>query len=225
MTADNSYLYTRKRFNDEDVARDYVVKKNTLSTTKNRREMACIMKAVAGLPAGSRVLDLPCGTGRLESMLLGKGFKVVAADYSTPMLEQARALHEEALADSGVAGRLRFERQDVMKTTYANGEFDAVICNRLFHHYPEPETRRAALGELSRIFTDRLVLSYYDSFSLSTLRFRLRNRLRGKIPRDRIPIPYADFRRDFESCGLRAVRKLPVRAGVSPQTYLVLAHA
>jgi ubiquinone/menaquinone biosynthesis C-methylase UbiE len=224
MTSQDSYLYTRERFNDEDVARDYVVKKNAPSTSKNRREMARIVKALAGLPEGSRVLDLPCGTGRLESMLLEKGFEVVAADYSAPMLGQARALHARELADSSIGERLRFERQDVTKTTYADGEFDAVICNRLLHHYPEPAMRRMVLGELSRIFTDRLVLSYYDSFSLSTLRFRLRNRLRGKIPKDRIPIAYAEFRRDVESVGLRVLRKLPVRAGVSPQTYLVLVH-
>ncbi len=218
----DAYIDTRERFNDEAVARDYVAKKNTLATSKNRREMACIGAALEGLAVGSRVLDLPCGTGRLAAMLLKRGFEVVEADYSAPMIDAAKAWYLDHPLDGESASRLRFVRQDVMHTTFDDDAFDAVICNRLLHHYPEPATRRAVLGELARICRDRLIVSYYDSFALSALKFRLRNRLRGVTPTDRIPIATSEFRRDYESCGLRLLRTLPVRYGISPQTYLVL---
>lgn len=222
-TPDNSYVDTRERFNDEAVARDYVTKKNRLDTSKNRREMACITAALDGVAAGSRVLDLPCGTGRLARMLLGRGYRVVAADYSLPMIEAARAYHRETGLDADARARLDFVQQDVMNTTFEDDAFDVVICNRLLHHYPGSDTRRAVLAELARICRGRLIVSYYDRFALSALKFHLRNRLRNITPTDRIPIAAETFRRDYEHCGLRLVRTLPVRRGVSPQTYLVLA--
>jgi len=222
----DSYLDTRERFDSEAVALDYVDKKNTLARGKNRREMACIVAALDGLTPGSRVLDLPCGSGRLEAMLVKRGFDVVAADYSMPMIEVARAYHAEGvLADPATRERLRFERQDVMSTTFEDQSFDAVICNRLLHHYPEPGTRRRILAELARICRGRLIVSYYDNFALSAVKFHLVNRLRGVKPVDRIPISSARFRADCEAVGLRCVRRLPVRNGISPQTYVVLLGA
>jgi 2-polyprenyl-3-methyl-5-hydroxy-6-metoxy-1,4-benzoquinol methylase len=222
----DSYLDTRERFNDERVARSYVHKKNVRDSSKNRREMACIVQALEGVAAGSRVLDLPCGTGRLESMLLDKGFEVVAADYSLPMIEAARDYYAETLLkDPARSARLSFVQQDVMNTTFDDDWFDAVICNRLIHHYPEPETRRRVLTELARICRGPLVVSYYDNFALSALKFRMRKRIRGVVPVDRIPISRAVFQADYQACGLRCTRTLPVRYGVSPQTYLVLEQA
>ncbi len=218
-----TYLETRDRFNDEAVAGSYVLKKNTLTTSKNRREMACIVDALDGLPPNSRVLDLPCGSGRLEAMLIEKGFQVVAADYSRPMLDAARAFHADGLlGNAESADRLHFEQQDIMHTTFADGYFDAVICNRLFHHYPASETRREVFRELARICSGRLIVSYYDNFALSALKFHLRNRLSGHRPTDRIPVWAGVFRSDYEACGLKSNRVLPVRYGVSPQTYIVL---
>ena len=59
-------------------------------TPKHERETGCIMKLLAGLPAGANVLDLPCGTGRLLPLLVGAGFQVTAADSSGHMLDLAR---------------------------------------------------------------------------------------------------------------------------------------
>lgn len=222
----DSYLSTRDRFNDELAARDYVVKKNTPNNARNRRELACIEAALEGLPASSLVLDLPCGSGRLEPMLLDRGFKVVAADYSLPMIEAARAWHASCAPGASRSGESPvFERQDIMNTSYPDDCFDVVICNRLLHHYPESETRRSVLLEMRRICRDRLIVSYYDNFALSALKFHLRNRIRGVRPVDRIPIAARVFRQDYESVGLRCSKRLPVRFGISPQTYLVLTRS
>jgi 2-polyprenyl-3-methyl-5-hydroxy-6-metoxy-1,4-benzoquinol methylase len=211
-----SYRATRERFDDRAAADDYVIKKNLTDNARNRRELACIERALEGLAPGARVLDLPCGSGRLEPVLARRGFEVTAADYSEPMLAAARRHTESA------AARVRFRREDILSTTFADAEFDAVICNRLLHHYPEAELRRAVLAELARICRGRLVVSFYWNLALSALRFHLRNRIKGIRPNDRIPITLREFRADFESCGLVATGIFPVRRGISPQTYVRL---
>ena len=42
------------------------------------------------LPPGSVVLDIPCGTGRIDNCLLDRSLRVIAADISTAMLTVAR---------------------------------------------------------------------------------------------------------------------------------------
>lgn len=218
----SSYRDTRRRFDDRAIATAYVSKKN-VSTRKNRLEMQCIEQALEGLKVDSLVLDLPCGSGRLEPMLLGKGFNVVAADFSRPMLDVAKQ-HVEAAPPSsqGASQALYFSQQDILSTAFKDDTFDAIVCNRLFHHYPEPDLRRAVFRELKRICRNRLIVSYYSNFALSALRFHLSARLRREVPSDRVPIWYSVFKDDFESVGLRCVKQLPVRFGVSPQTYLLL---
>lgn len=219
---DSSYTTIRERFNDAAVARTYVRKKNALDSSKNRREMDCIVRALDGVAAGSRVLDLPCGSGRLEGMLLARGYQVVAADYSLPMIEAAKAYYREQSLDADAAARLTFEQQDVLATTFDDDSFDVVICNRLLHHYPQADTRRAVLAELRRICRGKLVVSYYDRFAFSAMRYFLRKRLRGVKPVDRVPVPSSTFRADYTSAGFRLLRTLPVRYGISAQTYLLL---
>ncbi len=218
-----NYLNTRDRFDQDEVAQSYVLRKNNLDTYKNRREMSCIENALSGLPKGSKVLDLPCGSGRLELMLLNKGFDVTAADYSKPMLNTTAEYHHELLNNHPEkASRLTIDHQDILNTDYEDNSFDAVICNRLLHHYPEPDVRQKVLSELSRITKDRIIVSFFSNFSISALKFHLGKKLRGITPCDRIPIWFSTFKKDIEVSGLRIDGCYPVNYGFSPQTYLVL---
>jgi len=222
----DSYLQTQSRFDDPSVAQRYVLKKNTLNTSKNRREMACIEAALSGLPKQARVLDLPCGSGRLEEMLLNRGYTVVAADYALAMLDAAKEFHTGLFeAETEKAERLVFQQEDILNTSFEEGAFDAVICNRLFHHYPEAQLRQRVLAELKRISKDRIIVSFFSNFALSALRFHLLNTLKGEAPNDRIPIWFRTFERDIKKSGLKVNGVFPVRRGVSPQTYLSLSRA
>jgi len=222
----DSYLKTQSRFDHPEVASKYVVKKNTLNNSKNKREMTCIESALSGLPADSTVLDLPCGTGRLEMMLLDRGYTVVAADYAHAMIEAAQAYHDDLLKDEpDKSARLVFEREDILNTSFEDNTFDAIICNRLFHHYPEAALRQQVLTELKRISKDRIIVSFFSNFALSALRFHLANTLKGVTPDDRIPIWFKTFEQDIQQAGLRISAVYSVRRGVSPQTYLKLTPA
>lgn len=222
----DSYTQTQSRFDRQEVADEYVIRKNALDTDKNRREMACIQAGLDGLPDDARVLDLPCGSGRLEIMLLDRGYSVVAADYAQAMLNAAQGYHRQLLENqSDKSARLTFQQEDILNTSFEDDYFDAVICNRLIHHYPEADLRQQVLSELKRISKDRIIVSFFSNFALSALRFHLGNKLRGITPDDRIPIWYKDFEHDVQQAGLRIANTYPVRRGVSPQTYVKLVAA
>jgi ubiquinone/menaquinone biosynthesis C-methylase UbiE len=211
----------RNRFDSAEVARTYAQRKNA-PTRRNLREWTCIEHALHGVPAGAHVLDLPCGTGRLGPLLAAKGFRVTAADYSEHMIEQATAAFLSRSGYEQLPEDIRFVRQDVMQTDFPDGAFDAVIFNRLLHHYPTPELRRRALRELSRVTKGVLVASYFSNFALSALKFHASNRLKGKTPTDRIPIFFGALKKDLDDVGLRCTGTFAVRYGLSPQTYLRL---
>lgn len=82
-----------------------------------------------------RVLDVGCGTGALAEHVLASlpAVQLTGVDISPEMLRQARAR---------LQGHARFAPADAEKLPFADGSFDAVICNDSFHHYPDP--RRAA---------------------------------------------------------------------------------
>src|SRR5687767_6611582 len=70
----------------------------------NRRELATVRRALERAGARGRLLDCPCGAGRLVPTLLEVADHVTAVDLSPAMVEQARA----ALAPEAEAGRVDF---------------------------------------------------------------------------------------------------------------------
>jgi SAM-dependent methyltransferase len=69
------------------------------------------------LEPGMRVLDVPCGTGRISSRLAARGYDVVGVDLTERFLDEARARGD------GV----RYERGDMRELAFAEG-FDAALC-------------------------------------------------------------------------------------------------
>jgi len=81
------------------------------------------------VPAGSSVLDLACGNGRVAFALAERGYRVEGLDISPSMIEEARA----AASQRGVEARFRVG--DAVSLPYGEGEFDAVVfsCNGIGH--------------------------------------------------------------------------------------------
>lgn len=217
-----SYSGTVSRFDQAAAAARYATRHG--GHPRDRREQSAIRRALAGTPAGSKVLDLPCGTGRLLPLLHRLGYDITEADYSAHMVEQARRLWQDFLTAtpdaSGTA--VAFETQDVMKTAYTDGIFDAVICNRLFHHFTESSTRICALAELRRISRGPVIVSFFDSATLGAKAKNLMNLLRGRAPNGRLPIPMAALLADARAAGLALDGVFRTRGRISPQTYIRL---
>ncbi|MBC7817465.1 MAG: class I SAM-dependent methyltransferase [Planctomycetaceae bacterium] len=216
----NSYQQAIQRFDQPLVAAEYPDVYG--NSWKDRAERASILSALAGVPAGAAVLDLPCGSGRLTSMLIERGYAVTAADSSPNMVARAQgSIQRIAKSQTGNSPNVRFDVRDVMHTEFRDGEFDAVVCNRLFHHFTEPALRQTALKELRRICQGPIIVSFFNSFAVDSLRFRLRWLLRGQQPTDRIPISLSTFTADGHAAGLTVERTVATRWGISPMWYVV----
>ena len=96
--------------------------------------------ALAGLAEGSRVLDAPCGQGRLSMALARRGARVLGVDQSAALLERAEA-------DRGDLP-VRFLRHD-LRAPLAEGDFDAAINVFSSLGYGSEDDDRAILATLA----------------------------------------------------------------------------
>ncbi|MFQ6028933.1 MAG: SAM-dependent methyltransferase [Dehalococcoidia bacterium] len=73
------------------------------------------------LPPGARILDVPCGGGRLALELAARGYRVTGVDIAQPLLDRAEA---QAVA-RGLT--VDWECRDMRDLSW-EGEFDAALC-------------------------------------------------------------------------------------------------
>ena len=92
-----------------------------------------VLELLTNLAAGSVVLDVGSGTGTLGAALAAGGFRVVAVDKTTDLLEPREAI----MAVSG----------DAEKLPLKDGKFDAVLLLDVLEHTDD----RAVLGEARRV--------------------------------------------------------------------------
>jgi ubiquinone/menaquinone biosynthesis C-methylase UbiE len=175
----------------------------------NRLEQRLLLRALAGLPPGACVLDLPAGTGRMARRLMQAGYRVTGADISLPMLLRA------AQANAATALVLA----DAESLPFASKSFDAVVCFRLMSHLPPP-ARAAVLREMARIARERVVAVYQPH------RAALWWLVYGFLLRRPVPLYYASpatLVREFRASGLRPVRSHSLLRGLFMERAYVLA--
>jgi SAM-dependent methyltransferase len=111
---------------------------------RDRTEVARLIE-ILGLPAGARILDVPCGQGRHAHLLAEAGYDVDGLDYSADLLAKARA--------RGTGPRLRYTRGDMRKLPARwRGRFDAV-CNLFtsFGFFANPSDDERVIAEFARV--------------------------------------------------------------------------
>lgn len=110
------------------------------------RELRRVVRAVP-LPAGCRVLDVPCGDGFYTAALARRMYPfgtVVAADLSDAYLTEAR----RTVARCADVSAVEFVPADVYRMPFAAATFDVVWCAQSFISLNDPV---AALKEMRRV--------------------------------------------------------------------------
>jgi ubiquinone/menaquinone biosynthesis C-methylase UbiE len=219
-----SHQLARERFSRKSLADIYPTEYS--NRWRDRREKACILKCLESIPSGSRVLDLPCGTGRMTRILVSRGYDVTGADVSEAMLSRARDNFREYRKRLGAkAPNVQFEIRDVLATGYNNDQFQGISCIRLFHHFDDSETRRRALRELRRICSGSIVVTFLNSFALDKYSSWLKAKIRGQKHDSQLPIPFKTFAADVKAANLKIDKKIAAHWGISSRWFLVLSRA
>ncbi len=180
---------------DEKTARQYQAR----NEAKHRAEMRLVDRAFSLIPKTHRVLDVPCGGGRVTVHLARQGYTLSSADLSEAMLAIAR----ENVARNGL--KCPVQRQDIEQLAYADRSFDTVISFRLFHHFPNAEIRQRAVRELCRVAGQFVVLSYFSAASVTSLKRKLRVAMGGRTSAKH-STPLSEVRDYFARAGFRFVK-------------------
>jgi ubiquinone/menaquinone biosynthesis C-methylase UbiE len=137
-------------------------------------ESSAARRALRGIPAGAPALDLACGTGRISSLLLRRGHRVVGADVSGEMLGvAARRLAE----GEGLVGLVRC---DANHLPFPDRFFPLVTCIRLLGHLDRKE-RGLLLREAARVSSGTLLVDLSIPTPLTRLGKRLTRWLRRPV--------------------------------------------
>lgn len=161
-------------------------------------EIALIDRVLRAMPGVQTMLDLPCGAGRISRHLAKRGYAVTCADNSTAMLQLTRRVLSQDGLDCAV------DRQDIEALSYNDHQFDAILCFRLFHHFPNPEIRQRSVAELCRVAGRYVALSYFSPWSATSMKRRLRAALGGR-PSQKYATPLSEVSAYFAAQGFTRV--------------------
>jgi SAM-dependent methyltransferase len=94
----------------------------TKSAEQNRRE-ADYLETLLDLPHAARLLDVPCGGGRLALEFAARGHHVTGVDLAQPLLDHA----QHTAAERGLIDSLAFYHRDMRDLPWTNA-FDGAYC-------------------------------------------------------------------------------------------------
>ena len=144
-------------------------------------------------PPRGLILDIPCGTGVYSERFKDRGYEVVAADASLPMLGKTGE------RKGGIPRVLC----DIHHLPFRECVFDAVMTIRLFQHYPKDDVTRI-LHELRRAIKPggRVI---FDTFRWTPRRMPLFRRfLKGEM----YVLSHRDVEEIIQAVTLRKVQEV-----------------
>jgi SAM-dependent methyltransferase len=120
-------------------ADDWLLVANSRDPERTQAEVDFVASQIS---AGARVLDVPCGTGRIAVPLAERGFTVAGLDISEAVLARAR--------EAGPG--LDFRQGDMRQLPWGDGSFDALLnLWTAFGYFETQEEDERALAEFARV--------------------------------------------------------------------------
>lgn len=132
MHDERAHLF-RKDYSDK--LENYYASAFTYGRKKILQDLDSMIKM---LPAGSKILDIGCGTGYFMHYLSKKGFRVYGVDLSREMIQNLRTIYSDLHVQPADARQLPFEDET----------FDAVISIETLRYF---EDRLSPLQEAHRV--------------------------------------------------------------------------
>lgn len=153
---------------------------------------AADLKQRTGSLNASRILEVAAGTGvvtRALATLPNENLSIVATDLNQAMLDEA--------ATRGTARPVRWQQADAMALPFADGEFDAVICQFGVMFFPD---KTKALSEARRVLKPGgvFIFNVWDSLAENEFADTIATALETVFPEDpprflaRTPYGYHD---------------------------------
>ena len=175
--AANSQAYQEKYHALGDAAQynaDY--RERFLKRMSTRREYQLLQRLLRSQGRSRRILELPCGGGRLSPQI---------------------APHADLLVEADIAeGQVLYGKKNVASDTpriwmtasafhipFQDGSFDGTVCIRLCHHLPTAGERERLIKELFRVSKRFVILTFFDHYSLKNWLRRIRRPFNRKPPK------------------------------------------
>lgn len=148
--SDNAEYDAKRAYQDSTEAESYDARRfstigGKIGDALDKRAIAHLLTGLQRLqPTPLRLLDIPCGTGRITRFLLEKGYHVSGADISQQMMDVAQMKMGRIENFGG------FYQQDASKLDFEDDSFDCVVCVRFIGHIPG-DVRIDILREFHRV--------------------------------------------------------------------------
>jgi ubiquinone/menaquinone biosynthesis C-methylase UbiE len=163
------------------------------------------LKSWASIPPQASVLDVACGTGELEQMILAENptQKMVGVDISEKMLTIAQ---QKCSNSTNVS----FQVASASALPFPHHHFDVVVSANAFHYFDHPE---AALSEIRRVLQPNgsvVILDWCKDYLLCRIFDAV---LQFFDPAHKQCYTQAEFHQLLTSAGFRLDRATKVRFG------------
>jgi ubiquinone/menaquinone biosynthesis C-methylase UbiE len=189
----------------------------TLGRLKNWRDQRLVEKAVRHVGHVERILDVPCGTGRLVRSLASRVPHSVGADVSLDMIEFSRSSGK-----NGPKGLLEYVQCDARYLPFGNDSFDLVLSGRFLHHlFHLPQSERLqVIREFARVSRRWVLGDFNIRYGLKYYVNRLRSALVGK-PLKSARRTATEVFEELTQVGLRVERVYPISWVASEKWYIL----
>ena len=190
--------YKERIKNSADAAESYTGRKQH----KHDAEMGMIRHALSYVNGVETFLDAPCGTGRATIMLTRLGYTTTGVDLGDAAITVAK----RKLKEAGVVATI--EAADIEHLHYGDNAFDATLCFRLYHHFPNDEIRSRVIRELCRVSKKYVLMSYFSPMSNTSIRREYRRVLFNK-PCRQIATSLASVETLFAAQKYKLIKNIP----------------
>jgi ubiquinone/menaquinone biosynthesis C-methylase UbiE len=190
-----------------------------LGRLKNWRDQRLVWRAVWHAGDIQRVLDMPCGTGRLLRSLARHIPHLVGADVSRDMIDFSRQHHTVKGQPVGV---LEYVQCDAKHLPFHSDSFDLVVSGRFLHHlyHLPPAERVQVLREFARVSRRWVVGDFNIQYGLKYHINKVRSFLKGKQLKSQRMMAVKVFK-ELSEAGLQVEQVYPISWVASEKWYIL----